>query len=214
MQIANCKLKVRQGSRQLDGRACRKLLSGWHFAFAFWEEIAKCKLEIGISKLKRSDGIDWALVQRSQMQARRVIRASAGRRCRHHFAFCNVAPEPNHVRRPPNISIPLILSRYEGLSLRAADRRGLRGRRASQSVPRLFHRIRRAPRIHARRRPAYLDWKVLGRSDRYCLKQFEEETNLVCNLLLDTGESMTYQSPRRRCRSWNMPSAPRPRWPI
>ena len=40
----------------------------------------------------------------------------------------------------------------------------------------------------------YLDWKVFGRSDRYCLKQFEEETNLVCNLLLDTSESMTYQS--------------------
>jgi uncharacterized protein (DUF58 family) len=41
----------------------------------------------------------------------------------------------------------------------------------------------------------YLDWKVYGRTDKYCLKQFEEETNLVCHLLLDTSESMLYQGP-------------------
>jgi uncharacterized protein (DUF58 family) len=41
----------------------------------------------------------------------------------------------------------------------------------------------------------YLDWKVLGRTDKYYLKQFEEETNLVCYLLLDTSESMRYKSP-------------------
>ena len=40
----------------------------------------------------------------------------------------------------------------------------------------------------------YLDWKVFGRTDRYYLKQFEEETNLVCHLLLDTSESMRYRS--------------------
>jgi uncharacterized protein (DUF58 family) len=40
----------------------------------------------------------------------------------------------------------------------------------------------------------YLDWKVFGRTDKYYLKQFEEETNLVCHLLLDTSESMLYQS--------------------
>jgi len=40
----------------------------------------------------------------------------------------------------------------------------------------------------------YLDWKVLGRTDKYYLKQFEEETNLVCHLLLDTSESMLYKS--------------------
>jgi uncharacterized protein (DUF58 family) len=40
----------------------------------------------------------------------------------------------------------------------------------------------------------YLDWKVLGRTDKYYLKQFEEETNLVCYLLLDTSQSMQYQS--------------------
>ncbi len=40
----------------------------------------------------------------------------------------------------------------------------------------------------------YLDWKVFGRTDKYYLKQFEEETNLVCYLLLDTSQSMGYQS--------------------
>ncbi len=40
----------------------------------------------------------------------------------------------------------------------------------------------------------YLDWKVFGRTDKFYLKQFEEETNLACHLLLDTSESMTYQS--------------------
>jgi uncharacterized protein (DUF58 family) len=40
----------------------------------------------------------------------------------------------------------------------------------------------------------YLDWKVFGRTDKYYLKQFEDETNLVCHLLLDTSESMHYRS--------------------
>lgn len=40
----------------------------------------------------------------------------------------------------------------------------------------------------------YLDWKLLGRTDKYYLKQYEEETNLVCHLLLDTSESMQYRS--------------------
>ena len=40
----------------------------------------------------------------------------------------------------------------------------------------------------------YLDWKVFGRTDKFYLKQFEEETNLVCHLLLDTSESMHYRS--------------------
>ncbi len=40
----------------------------------------------------------------------------------------------------------------------------------------------------------YLDWKVFGRTDKFYLKQFEEETNLVSYLLLDTSQSMHYQS--------------------
>lgn len=41
----------------------------------------------------------------------------------------------------------------------------------------------------------HLDWKVFGRSDRYYIKEYEEETNLRCHILLDTSESMNYASP-------------------
>ena len=40
----------------------------------------------------------------------------------------------------------------------------------------------------------HVDWKVYGRTDRFYLKQYEEETNLVCWLLLDISESMQYRS--------------------
>ena len=40
----------------------------------------------------------------------------------------------------------------------------------------------------------YVDWKVFGKSDRYYLKQFEEETNFSCLILLDSSESMKYKS--------------------
>jgi len=40
----------------------------------------------------------------------------------------------------------------------------------------------------------YIDWKVFARSDRYYIKQFEEETNLRCSILLDISNSMTYGS--------------------
>ncbi len=40
----------------------------------------------------------------------------------------------------------------------------------------------------------YVDWKVFGKTDKVYLKQYEEETNLVCYLLLDTSESMRYKS--------------------
>src|SRR5262245_36115680 len=38
----------------------------------------------------------------------------------------------------------------------------------------------------------YLDWKVFGKTDRYYIKQYEEETNLVCHLVLDTSQSMDF----------------------
>ncbi len=40
----------------------------------------------------------------------------------------------------------------------------------------------------------YVDWKVFGKSDKIYLKQYEEETNLVAYMLLDTSESMRYRS--------------------
>lgn len=38
----------------------------------------------------------------------------------------------------------------------------------------------------------HIDWKAYARTDRYYIKQFEEETNLNCYLLLDTSESMLH----------------------
>lgn len=40
----------------------------------------------------------------------------------------------------------------------------------------------------------YVDWKVFGKTDKIYLKQYEEETNLVSYLLLDSSESMRFKS--------------------
>lgn len=40
-----------------------------------------------------------------------------------------------------------------------------------------------------------VDWKVYARSDKIYLKQFEDETNLQCTILLDISESMAYRGP-------------------
>jgi uncharacterized protein (DUF58 family) len=40
----------------------------------------------------------------------------------------------------------------------------------------------------------HVDWKVYSRTGRFYLKQYEEETNLVCWLLVDVSESMGYGS--------------------
>ncbi len=39
-----------------------------------------------------------------------------------------------------------------------------------------------------------IDWKVYAKSDRYFIKQYEEETNLKAYLLLDCSASMAYSS--------------------
>jgi len=38
----------------------------------------------------------------------------------------------------------------------------------------------------------FLDWKLFGRTDRLHLKQFQEETNMRCTILLDCSASMDY----------------------
>jgi uncharacterized protein (DUF58 family) len=40
----------------------------------------------------------------------------------------------------------------------------------------------------------HIDWKVYGRTERYYLKQYEQDTNLVCWLLVDASQSMAYGS--------------------
>src|SRR3954469_21973636 len=40
----------------------------------------------------------------------------------------------------------------------------------------------------------HIDWKVYGRTERFFLKQYELETNLICWLLVDASQSMAYGS--------------------
>lgn len=40
----------------------------------------------------------------------------------------------------------------------------------------------------------YVDWRLYARSDRYYVKQFEDETNLFCHILVDTSRSMAFGS--------------------
>ncbi|UJS16638.1 MAG: DUF58 domain-containing protein [Candidatus Jettenia sp.] len=40
----------------------------------------------------------------------------------------------------------------------------------------------------------HIDWRVHARSDKYYIKQFEEETNLKCYIFLDASGSMGYKS--------------------
>ncbi len=43
----------------------------------------------------------------------------------------------------------------------------------------------------------HIDWKVYGRTERFHLKQYEQETNLVSWLIVDASESMGYGSGER-----------------
>lgn len=40
----------------------------------------------------------------------------------------------------------------------------------------------------------YIDWRMFGRSDRYYVKQFEEDTNLRAYMLVDASSSMAWTS--------------------
>mgnify|MGYP003949708425 FL=1 len=40
----------------------------------------------------------------------------------------------------------------------------------------------------------HLDWKLYARSDKFYIKQYEDETNVRCVILLDTSASMGYSS--------------------
>jgi uncharacterized protein (DUF58 family) len=101
------------------------------------------------------------------------------------------------VENSPNYLDPKVLAQLEGLQLRA--RLIVEGYVAGMhrspyhgfSIEFAEHR-EYAPGDDLR----YLDWKVFGRTDKFYLKQYEEETNLVCSLLLDVSESMAYRSPQ------------------
>ena len=40
----------------------------------------------------------------------------------------------------------------------------------------------------------YLDWRLLGRTDRYFIKKYRADTNTQCHLFVDTSASMRYTS--------------------
>lgn len=42
--------------------------------------------------------------------------------------------------------------------------------------------------------PSMIDWAVYGRSDRYMIRRFQEETNLRGHVLLDTSESLGFKA--------------------
>src|SRR4030095_15071061 len=41
----------------------------------------------------------------------------------------------------------------------------------------------------------HIDWKVFAKTDRLYTKRYEEETNLRCQILIDTSSSMYYPAP-------------------
>jgi uncharacterized protein (DUF58 family) len=40
--------------------------------------------------------------------------------------------------------------------------------------------------------PRHIDWKSYGRSERYTIKQYEQETNFIAHVLVDASRSMLY----------------------
>ena len=40
----------------------------------------------------------------------------------------------------------------------------------------------------------HIDWKLWGKTDRFFVKQFEEETNLKAHIIFDQSLSMDYSS--------------------
>ena len=38
----------------------------------------------------------------------------------------------------------------------------------------------------------HVDWKLFGRTDKLFVKKYEEETNLRCQIIIDTSSSMYY----------------------
>jgi len=97
----------------------------------------------------------------------------------------------------PNYLDPRTLAKLQGLQLRAGQLvagyvAGMhRSPRRGFSIEFAEHR-EYAPGDDLR----YLDWKVFGRTDKHYLKQYEDETNLVCYLVVDVSESMQYRGSR------------------
>jgi uncharacterized protein (DUF58 family) len=105
------------------------------------------------------------------------------------------AAAPAAPARPPAVLDPAVLDKLGGLcfvsrglveGFRAGTHRsGRRGSSAEFAQHREY-----VPGDETRR----LDWKVFARSDRLVVKEFFEESNLDCHLLVDCSESMRFKS--------------------
>ncbi len=90
---------------------------------------------------------------------------------------------------------PKVIARLRGLELRA---RGA----VSGAVSGMHRSVYRGYSVEfAEHRPyvpgddiRHVDWRLFGRKDRLFIKQYEEETNLRLNILLDVSRSMAYGS--------------------
>ena len=102
---------------------------------------------------------------------------------------------------------PQILAKLDGLELKARTivEGYLSGRHKSP-----FHGFSIEFAEHREYVPGddlrYVDWKIFGKRDRFYLKQYEEETNFVCYLLIDASESMMYQSEGVAVSKWEYAS--------
>ncbi|MFA6128705.1 MAG: DUF58 domain-containing protein [Bacteroidales bacterium] len=47
----------------------------------------------------------------------------------------------------------------------------------------------------------HIDWKLYGRTDKYFVKRYEEETNLRAQFIVDTSSSMLFPNPDRKAIS-------------
>ncbi|MGE3182414.1 MAG: DUF58 domain-containing protein [Phycisphaerae bacterium] len=92
---------------------------------------------------------------------------------------------------------PKVIARLRGLELRARAA-------VSGAVSGKHRSIYRGYSVEfAEHRPyvpgddiRHIDWRLFGRKDRFFIKQYEEETNLRLNVLLDISKSMKYGTGR------------------
>lgn len=94
---------------------------------------------------------------------------------------------------------PEVIARLHGLKLRA---RQIAAGSISGMHRSAFHGFSVEFAEHRQYTPGddvrYIDWRIFGRADRLYVKNYEEETNLRCNLLVDTSSSMRYGAARGR----------------
>jgi uncharacterized protein (DUF58 family) len=102
-----------------------------------------------------------------------------------------------HGSRSRTVVDPRVLATLEGLELRAryVMEGFLAGRHGSP-----FHGLSVEFRDYRDYQPGddlrRLDWRLFARSDRLCVKRYEQETNARCYVLCDTSASMAYRGKR------------------